>query len=1030
MALLPTVDEFFGNKRAAPNKGPQRKGPVSAETFLGAPARSRRAQSADAFLDNPAIPTVDEFFGTAPQPPAIPSADDFFAAPAPVAAPKPVAPKPAAPAAKLPTVDQFFDAVAPTLKTGVKAWKRRAHEAGDLIKEGNTQFATQSGESAYWPVNMAAGAGKMVGGAFSGLASPITGMIEGVVGQPVETATGGRLKKETTADIAETVGGFVVGGPKAKAPRVAAPLKAVEEVAAVAPKVVKGVKPTVDEFFGTAPTMAAKTDDPIDDILFAPTKRRTGTLKLPEPKPAVRAGLKEVALDAAGAVQKVLAPATIGQGNDAARTIRRASAEGDLLAAQSAKTLVKHARRVAELPVPAQRNLIAYIEGRSLGANLADPSLQKSADDIRRVNESYRQRVGQVLGLDEAPAFIRDYYVHMWKEAPGVVENRMLTGRQGSGRNLKQRTIPTLQDGIDAGLTPLTENPIEATLNYATNMSRYLSTVDAQTELTAEGLARWAAQGHQPEGWVPLAGIRTEKPAMTFYDQGRPVRASQAQRLFAPADVARVYNNWVQPGMEATALRGVFEPARRASNGMVQLKLGLSAFHAVTMAQEAMISELARGVQAGSRVPGLLAKGNLADAGDQAFTALRAAAKSPGAFIGRAIRGDRMRKELLGLEPPTGLSQAVNDAYVRSGGRVRMDPLYRTRGAGSFYNTIKDGTWKRELQDTAGRIFGRDSLMSERAKGVIDLGANVIQTTAAPLFEYYIPRVKQGAFASTMEDWLRINPGATQRQIDEAAFHINRSIDNRFGEMAWDNLFWHRYLKQASQILLLSPTWNLGTINEIGGGLLDAVGPSAKGLVSGQGVTARTAYVAAGAAQVALMNGILTYLKTGSPPEGMDFAVYRTGGTDATSGAPERAITPGYQKDVFAFGHDFPNHIGQEIKNKLNPALKTALELGSNKDYRGLPIRPGDGARPSETDRGLDDYLIDAFLPISLAQLRKGDKVGSNLTDAEKFLAVRPAPAYLQSPERVDRLKKLRNRKEWERKRRADSRDQARREQR
>ena len=44
---------------------------------------------------------------------------------------------------------------------------------------------------------------------------------------------------------------------------------------------------------------------------------------------------------------------------------------------------------------------------------------------------------------------------------------------------------------------------------------------------------------------------------------------------------------------------------------------------------------------------------------------------------------------------------------------------------------------------------------------------------------------------------------------------------------------------------------------------------------------------------------------------------------------------------------------------------------------------------------------------------------------AERFLAIRPAPGYIQAPERVERLKEARNRSEWKRKRKADLRDKA-----
>jgi hypothetical protein len=48
---------------------------------------------------------------------------------------------------------------------------------------------------------------------------------------------------------------------------------------------------------------------------------------------------------------------------------------------------------------------------------------------------------------------------------------------------------------------------------YADNMSRYLATVDAQAEMTANGMAKFFPAGGAPEGWTELKGIRTTSPA-------------------------------------------------------------------------------------------------------------------------------------------------------------------------------------------------------------------------------------------------------------------------------------------------------------------------------------------------------------------------------------------------------------------------------------------------------------------------------------------------------------------------------------
>jgi hypothetical protein len=414
------------------------------------------------------------------------------------------------------------------------------------------------------------------------------------------------------------------------------------------------------------------------------------------------------------------------------------------------------------------------------------------------------------------------------------------------------------------------------------------------------------------------------KPGRLIIKDGETVGLHPDQQMYAPNDAARVYNNWISNGFDRGDTNAIFGGLRKTANGMTMLKLGLSAFHATTMAQEAVISEIARGVGAATR-------------GD-ALGAGAAIAKSPGAFVARGMRGGRMQRELLagdGTSPASrigrffgakdvpidGLSQQVNDAFIRAGGRVRMDKLYRTRGAGSFYNAIADGTWKAELKDTASKIFGRDRMVVERAGGIIDAVGNVIQTVAAPLFEAYIPRLKQGAFASNMEDWLKLHPNAGQSEIDAAAHLINRSIDNRFGEMAWDNLFWHRYLKQASQMTLLSPTWNLGTHQRDRRRPAGRHGPIGQGAGGGQGRhPAHRLCDRAGDLRAADQRHRMTYLKTGSARgHGLPRLPHRRHGRDQRN-QPERAMLPGYQKDVYAFGYDFPNHIGQEVDNKLNPA--------------------------------------------------------------------------------------------------------------
>jgi hypothetical protein len=715
--------------------------------------------------------------------------------------------------------------------------------------------------------------------------------------------------------------------------------------------------------------------------------------------------------DGAKAVEKVLSPTTIApEAGTTERTIRRATGQGSLEAEKSAHELIKHSPLVGNMPVPQQRALIDYIENRSKRGRLADPKLQAAADAISKVYDRYKARIQYILGQN-GPSFVTDYYSHLWKEKPGQVQDALnaFYSKQGSGRSLKQRSIPTISDGIAAGLTPKQENPIEATMTYAQNMSRYLATHDIQEELKSKGLAKFYAPGQQPQGWVKVEGINTTRNPVIQGKGGQP--QAHPMNLYAPEAAARVYNNFISKGMEQGDGRPFYQAARAASNGLTQLKLGLSAFHLSTMANEGIIGQVAKSFGQASR-------GQFGEAGKTLL-------KAPGAPVTIPMRGKRMGEELVGARVASAADQKINDLYVKSGGRLRIDPFYTTRGAsGSFYNAMEKGTFARELGEATRKLY--TGTLGEKAKAHVDMVGNAIQTVSAPLFEKYIPAMKRGAFASRMEDFLKQNPNATEEEMTKYAVKLNDSIDNRFGELVTDNLFWKKSMKQAAQIALTSFSWDLGTVREIAGGLADAV-PSAKGVLEGKGITDRTAYVAALAATTALENGIATYLKTGTAPQSaQDLMAYRTGGTDATSGQPERAMTPGYQKDVYAFGYNFPHNILAEGANKLNPAVQTVSGLLSNKDYRGLPIVRPQGAAPVPGEPGYMDFILDTLMPISIGQFSKGEKIGSNISPVEQALSIRPAPSYITAPERTEALRKKYDTQDWRRRIRSDQRIKAR----
>lgn len=806
-----------------------------------------------------------------------------------------------------------------------------------------------------------------------------------------------------------------------------------------------------DPFKGKAIAAADEPPDALSsDVLVAPGKPRTPAAPVP---PAAAPSLLQQASSLASApgtaVRKVFAPATVDDdARAAANTIRASNATHQLMSDQTAHDMLRFDAQSADMAPGTARytDLTNYLEGESRGVKLGDKSLEPVANAIRKSNQGYRDQIAAVLDPEHLPSFYQDYFAHMWNEAPTVVADTMGSfSRQGSGRNLRQRSIPTIADGIAAGLTPKF-GPVQTQIAYGENMSRYLTTQDILRQGSDAGYVKWAKPGQQPEGWVPLNGMNTTRARGYNIADGTerpPVNAFVEQR-FAPDGYARVYNNFISKGFEAGDWGPFMGGARQAANAQTMLKLGLSGFHGVTMTSEAIASEAARGLKA-------------ALSGD--FMQAGKSAANFGSVVGPAItstlRGNRMRSELLSGAAKDPVSQEINDLYIAQGGRVNMDKLYRVgqgrtayqaakqdigsvasaakQGGGNAAYTaikgLKTGAMATDVRAAASRLYRGTPW--EKTKTIASMAGNVIQSAAGPIFEDYIPRLKQGAFAQRMGDFLKQNPAADDAEKLDFARKLGDSIDNRFGELVQDNLFWDKRMKQAAQIALVSPTWNIGTVREIGGGLADVV-PSARQLLAGKGlnVSERTAYVAGLAATVALTSSIYQYLKTGTlPGDAQDLMAPRSGGTQRVGGkygrdVPERAALPGYQKDVYGFTYDFPNHILDEGTAKLNTFPRTAAELLTNRDFRDMPIRPEKGAQVRPGDPGLGDYLLDAATPISG---KAGERYkGSNISGAERILGIRPSPGYVAAPDVTLSQAQRRAKKAWKYKQDTEKRDRSR----
>lgn len=723
-------------------------------------------------------------------------------------------------------------------------------------------------------------------------------------------------------------------------------------------------------------------------LAFAPLALK-GAGKLAE-----RSGiLGEGAIRGAGAVQKVLAPATVDEpAQQAAGLIRERFGQASRDVAKVQERLEPHWANIGGADDTQKLNFISYVEGRSKGAKLTNPELQPLADELRKAYADVHDRMA-VLSPNQRTGFITDYYRHHWVRDDAYNNS---FSKQGMSGFTKERTIPTIEEGIAKGLTPKSLDPVQTTLEYVENARRFIASNEVLNRARESGM-------------VIARGVGAKRPFPNTHDKWVPLEGSLAKRipqqLYAPEGFARVYNNWIEPGFTGAA-GDLMNAARRTSNTITGLELGLSGFHATTMVNEAIVNDVAKAIEQ-------LAGGRIKDA-------LGSLLKAPTAPVRLAMKGREIEKIYLGTERGSQHMRQITDLLTKAGGRAagsRHAKDYEYTAAGSFIQAWKRGALMAQQKGRLKDIVNNP--ITGPIKAVGGLIGQTLQTVSHPLFNYYIPKLKNGAFYDNMASWLKSNPSASKEMQLKAAREIWDSIDNRFGEMVQDNIFWRQHMKQSAMLGLRSFSWTMGAIREIGGGVKD---------MSMHKFTPRAAYAIALPIVYGTVGAMYQYMKTGQAPEDMnDLLAPRTGGTDPATGLPERMIMPGFIKDVIGW----TDHPTDELINKLSTGVRIPIDLARNKDWRGAPIRP---PTPPNTPweksapvwlKAYFDYVAQAMVPISVRDQAKGPKIGTNLNAFEQALGMRTGGRNKVDPEGSEQLKYYFGTKEWNRKLQFDERQKS-----
>lgn len=431
---------------------------------------------------------------------------------------------------------------------------------------------------------------------------------------------------------------------------------------------------------------------------------------------------------------------------------------------------------------------------------------------------------------------------------------------------------------------------------------------------------------------------------------------AKAGDWYMPEQAASVVNNYLSPGLTNNPIYNAF---RMSGNTLNQVQLGVSGYHALFTSADAVISKAALELQRGT-VSGVL-------------KAVASPIIAPYYLWKNITRGNALLTDYFAKNPQV---PEMVDALERAGGRVRMDSFYLNDSIGNFMKALRS-------ENPVGALI--------RAPGA------AVEAAAKPIMQMLVPRQKLGVFAdgakfimeqAQKEGWSEYKTTLRLQEMWD-------SVDNRMGQLVYDNLFWNKVAKDLGMVATRSLGWNLGTFRELGGGLVDfAKLPFKAATKAGRAeirLTPKMAYTLALPYVVGMWGAAIYYMYNHNAPETLLDYYYPKTGKQKPDGTDERISLPSYMKDVFAYKTEGT----QTLINKIHPEISALLAMMQNKDYFGTEIRNSNDSLVQQV-KDLFAYQAKQFVPFTVTNLLQRQKTGGSWAEyLQSFAGITPAPGYI-----------------------------------
>lgn len=365
----------------------------------------------------------------------------------------------------------------------------------------------------------------------------------------------------------------------------------------------------------------------------------------------------------------------------------------------------------------------------------------------------------------------------------------------------------------------------------------------------------------------------------------------QLGRWMSPEPAARVIETIVSPGIQShTWYRGL-----RAINGLLTSVRLAGFFHGGMVtndSQYAAIGLAINDVLSGHPVRGM-----------------KEVLKSP-LMLPRAYRlGQRVMRAIdfpeNADEQTRALAQTALDANLRS-----------HIGA---YDITMSRMWKRALNEAlSSPSLGAAWETFWRAPFAI------VSKGMAPVMEHLVPQLKYGMHGMQATRILADHPDADPMLLRDMLAKSVDSVEDRIGQVTYDNLFLNRAIKDTAQLGLTAFGWHLTKYRGVFGGAADWT-RAAKAVATGKTpeITYRMTYLPAMVIGHALIGGTIHYLMTGKRPDKMLDYLFPEAGVVDELGRPVRLAIADYVKDL-AYEwtelrqHGLPGLVGAQV-SRLAP---------------------------------------------------------------------------------------------------------------